>query len=64
MREIGSKLIMNTSERRQWRWSGFFIVNFEQLSHSVLLSPLLTLNKYMSTGKGSFLAFLKYCKRS
>ena len=30
--------------RRQWRSSGAFIVNFEHVSHLVLVFPLLTLN--------------------
>ena len=30
---------------RQWRRSYVFIVNFEQISHIVLVFPLLTLNK-------------------
>ena len=36
---------MNIPERRQSRRSGFFIVNFEQISHIVLVFPLLILNK-------------------
>ena len=43
--EICSKLTIKTPERRQWRRSGVFIVNFEHISHSFLLSVLLTLNK-------------------
>ena len=43
MCEICSKLITKIPERRHWRRSGVFIVNFEQIS----LFPLLTLNKYM-----------------
>ena len=47
MRKICSKI--KTPERRQWRRqrarSGIFIVNFEQISHIVLVFPLLTLNK-------------------
>ena len=30
---------------RQWRSSGFFIVNFEQILHLVLVFPLLSLKK-------------------
>ena len=33
MFEICSKLIIKTSERRHWRRSGVFIVNFEHISH-------------------------------
>ena len=42
--EICSKLTLKTSERRQWRHFGFFIVNFEHISHLVLVFLLLTLN--------------------
>ena len=40
-----SKLTINTPERRHWRRSGVFIVNFEHISHLVLVFLLLTLNK-------------------
>ena len=43
--EICSKLTINTPERRQWRRSGVFIVNFEHISHLALVFLLLTLNK-------------------
>ena len=36
-----------TPERRQWRHSGFFLVNFEQISRIVLVFLLLILNKEM-----------------
>ena len=39
-----SKLQIKIPERRQWRRSSIFIVNFEHISHIVLLFPLLTLN--------------------
>ena len=42
--EIYSKLTIKTSERRQWRSSGVFIVNFEHISHLVLVFLLLTLS--------------------
>ena len=47
------KSAIKTPERCQWRLSGVFIdnFNFEQISHMVLLFPLLNLNKYMSGGK-------------
>ena len=35
--EIFSKLAIKTPERRQWRRSGVFIVNFEHVSHLVLV---------------------------
>ena len=43
--EICSKLTIKTRERRQWRRSGVFIVNFEHILHPVLVFLLLTLNK-------------------
>ena len=45
MREICSKLTMKTPERRQYRRFGVLIVNLKQISHMVLMFPLLTLNK-------------------
>ena len=43
--EICSKLTIEIPERRQWRLSGIFIVNFENISHLLLVFLLLTLNK-------------------
>ena len=42
--EICSKLTIKTPERRQRR-SGVFIVNFEHISHLVLVFLLLTLSR-------------------
>ena len=42
--EVCSKLI-KTPERRQWRRSGVFIVNFEHISHLVLVLLLVTLSR-------------------
>ena len=42
--EICSKLIIKTPERHQWRRYDVFIVNFESISHLVLMFLLLTLN--------------------
>ena len=42
--EICSKLTIKTPERRHWRRSVFFIVNFEHISHLVLVFVLLTLS--------------------
>ena len=42
--EIYSKLTIEIPERRHWRRSGIFIVNFEHISHLVLVFLLLTLN--------------------
>ena len=41
--EICSKLTIKTLERRYWRRSGVFIVNFEYISHFFLVFLLLTL---------------------
>ena len=38
-----SKLTVKTVERDQWRRSGVFNVNFEHISHLVLVFLLLTL---------------------
>ena len=43
--EICSKLTVKTTERRKWRCSGVCIVNFEHISHLVLVFLLLTLSK-------------------
>ena len=43
MDEICSKLIIKAPERRQWRHSGVFIVDFEQILHIILVFLLLTL---------------------
>ena len=45
MCEIGAEVTINTPKRRQWRRSSILIVNFEQISHIVLVFPLSTLNK-------------------
>ena len=42
--EICSKLTITTPDRRQWRRSGVFIVNFEHVSYLLLVFLLLTLN--------------------
>ena len=42
--EICLKLTIKTPERRHWRRLGIFIVNFEHISHLVLVFLLLTLN--------------------
>ena len=45
MCEISSKLTMKTPEQPQWRRSGVFIVNYEHISHIVLVFLLLTLSR-------------------
>ena len=42
--EICLKLTVRTPERWNWHSSGAFIVNFEHISHFVLVLLLLTLN--------------------
>ena len=42
--EICSKLTIKTPERRHWRRSGVFIVNFEHILHFVLVFLLLNLS--------------------
>ena len=44
---------MNTPERRQWRRSTVFIVNFENISHVFLVFLLLTLFMYLFAEKFS-----------
>ena len=55
---ICSKLTIKTPEWRHWRRSGIFIVISQNVSHMVLVFPLLTLNKYMLTG---LMLHLLYC---
>ena len=42
-----SELTIKTPERRHWRRSGIFIVNFEHISYLVLVFLLLPLNSQM-----------------
>ena len=44
--EFYSKLTIKTPKGR-WRHSDVFIVNLKQISHTVLVFPLLNLNKQM-----------------
>ena len=48
--KIFSKLTIKTPERRRWRRSGVFTVNFENISHLFLVFLLLILNKQMLAG--------------
>ena len=43
--EMCLKLTIKTLERRHWRRSGVFIVNFEHILHLVLVFLLLTLSR-------------------
>ena len=38
------KLTIKTPEQRQWHRSGVFILNFEHISHPILVFLFLTLN--------------------
>ena len=42
--EICSKLTIKTPERRHWRHSGVFIVNFEHISHLVSIAEFEQVN--------------------
>ena len=48
--EICSELTVKVPERRHCRCSGIFIVNFEHISHLVLVFLLLNLNMYLPAG--------------
>ena len=43
--EIYSKWTLKTPERRKWRFSGVFVVNFEHISHLFLVFILFTLSR-------------------
>ena len=43
--KLTTELIIKTPERRQWRRSDVFIVNFENFSHLLLVFLLLTLSR-------------------
>ena len=51
--ETSSKLTIKTPERRHWRRPDVFIVNFEHVSHLVLVFLLLTLDRQMPAGMKS-----------
>ena len=44
------KSAINTADRGHLRRTGVFIVNFEHISHLVIVFPLLTLSKQMPAG--------------
>ena len=48
--EIHAKLAIKKPERRHYRHSGVFIVNFEQISHIFLVFLSLTLSMYLFAG--------------
>ena len=55
--KICSKLTIKTPERRKWRRSGVFTVNFEYISHLVLVFSLSTLSRKMPDGMLIFKLF-------
>ena len=65
--EICSELTIKTPERRQWRHSGVFIVNFEHISYLVLmfllLSRLMPAGCKQVVGKTATLNICKFIKR-
>ena len=70
--ELCSKLAIETPERRQLLFSGVFIVNCEHISHNfhleqvknsvLVLSLLLTLNKYFPTVRAQLALWVKFCR--
>ena len=44
------KVNIKTPEKRQWHRSGVFIINFEYISHLVLVFLLFTLSKELPAG--------------
>ena len=50
--KICSKSTIKTPRRRESCRFGVFIVNFEHISHLVLVSLMLTLSNWISTGSG------------
>ena len=48
--EIFSKLTIKTPERRHWHHSGVLIVNFENISHLVIVLLLFTLKLKLPAG--------------
>ena len=49
--ELCSKMTIKIPKWRQWRCSDAFIAKFEHISHNAVVFPLMSLNKYMWTGK-------------
>ena len=43
--------LLKVNNRNTWRRSGVFIVNFEHISHLVLVFIVLTLSRLMPTGE-------------
>ena len=60
MGETYSKLAVKIVEGRHWRQSGVFIFEIEQISHIVLVFPILTWNKNFWLGH-HFIALFRKC---
>ena len=58
-REICSKLTTKIPERRDWRRSGIFIVNFEHISHLVSIVNFEQVNAWVSITLLLFLEMVK-----
>ena len=64
MCEIFWKLTIKTTQRRQWRCSGVFIVNFKHILHLFVMFLLLTLSKQILAEynvNSSYLAHSSQC---
>ena len=48
--EICSELTIKIPERSHWRRSGLFFINFEHISHFILVFSLLTLDMKLPAG--------------
>ena len=65
--KLCSTLIIKTSERRHWRHSDVFIVNFEHISHRALVNVLVSLmfffgEKFLDLSYGfSGLIYMRCC---
>ena len=51
---------MKTPERLHWHHSGVFIVDFEHISHIVLVFLLLTFNMYLPPGFNPFHTYVSF----
>ena len=56
--EICLKLTIKAPEQRHWCRFGVFIVNFEHISHLVLVFLILTLNMQLPAGSGLITIFV------
>ena len=59
MCEICSKSTIKTPERYHQRLSGVIIANFEQISHIVVMFPLLALNELIPAGYTNAFSFIE-----